>query len=250
MSMKSGNGIWSSSFAIAHRGASQLAPENTIAALMVAKAKGAAWVECDVQLTRDDVPVILHDTTLNRTTNTWGLLSATSFQKIQTLDAGSWFSTEFSHEPVPTLTDWLTACVKLKIGLNLEMKARSEKRAQRLAKMVAQTIQQCWTTDFSNLVISSANITCLTEIAKYYPSIKLGLIYSRHVSERVIQQLRIQHIISVHQPFSVFDAAYVAWLHSQKMFALAYTVNDPALADQLKQMRVDGIFTDNVALFQ
>src|SRR4051812_26195793 len=86
---------------IAHRGASSEAPENTLAALKLARGRGANWVEVDVKLTQDGVPILMHDDTLERTTDGTGKVADTSWATIQTLDAGSWFDKKFRGERVP-----------------------------------------------------------------------------------------------------------------------------------------------------
>lgn len=92
---------------ISHRGAAALAPENTLAAMRLAFDQGVDFVEADVQLTADGVPVLMHDPTLDRTTNGTGFVSDRTLAEVQALDAGSWFSPAFSGEPVPTLEAFL-----------------------------------------------------------------------------------------------------------------------------------------------
>lgn len=92
---------------ISHRGAAALAPENTLAAMRLAFDQGVDFVEADLQLTADGVPVLMHDPTLDRTTNGSGAVSAHTLADIQALDAGSWFSAAFAGEPVPTLEAFL-----------------------------------------------------------------------------------------------------------------------------------------------
>lgn len=94
---------------IAHRGAAALAPENTLAAMGVAFEQGVEFVEADLHLTADGVPVLMHDPTLDRTTSGSGEVSARSLAEVQTLDAGSWFDPAFAGEPVPTLEQFLDA---------------------------------------------------------------------------------------------------------------------------------------------
>src|SRR5476651_1884741 len=98
---------WPVSKLIAHRGASAVAPENTLIALEKAHELGAAWIEADVRLTLDNEVIIFHDDTLNRCTNGRGLVRKTPYSVIAGLDAGSWFSPAYAGEKVSTLDQWL-----------------------------------------------------------------------------------------------------------------------------------------------
>lgn len=240
---------WPCSFAIAHRGASQLAPENTIAALKAAKKAGAQWVECDIQLTKDHALVIFHDTTLTRTTNARGLLSTMDLKKLQTLDAGSWFSAEFKDECVPTLQTWLQVASQLKLGLNLEIKSNTKKESILLAEKIIDHLQKYWPAHSTTLLISSSNYFALMQIAQRAKSLPLGYICEKQLSEKEVVALVNANIVSVHQPFQLFHPGYIDLLHAHHLRALAYTVNDPACAQDLKARGIDGIFTDNEALF-
>ena len=141
--------------AIAHRGAPMLAPENTLAALRLAHSSGATWVECDVQLTRDDVPVIIHDETLDRTTNLSGKLCDYTYKQIQECDAGSWFSERFSSERIPTLTQWLQLAAELGLSINLELKGKYHFEV--FVKKVLQVIEEHWPDDQAFPLFSSFN---------------------------------------------------------------------------------------------
>src|SRR5258708_11793081 len=101
---------------IAHRGASAIAPENTLAAFRAAAVSGATWVEFDVSLTKDGRPVVFHDDLLDRTTDGTGLLAETPFEILTHLDAGSWFAPDFSGEMVPTLEEDLVTHAGLAMG--------------------------------------------------------------------------------------------------------------------------------------
>ncbi|MGJ0203390.1 glycerophosphodiester phosphodiesterase family protein [Leucobacter sp. gxy201] len=91
---------------IAHRGAAAVAPENTLAAARAGIAQGVEFLEVDAQLTADGVPVLMHDPTVERTTNGWGPIAQLTLAEVKTLDAGGWFSAEFAGEPVPTLEEF------------------------------------------------------------------------------------------------------------------------------------------------
>lgn len=240
---------WSLSFAIAHRGASQLAPENTISALKTAKKNGAKWVECDIQLTKDNVPVIFHDATLARTTSGHGFLSATHFSQLQTLDAGSWFSPEFKNERVPTLQEWLQTAAQLKLSLNLEIKSNTKKESIVLTESVITHLKNYWPTHSTTVFISSSNLFALMQMAQRAKSLPLGLISENVLTEKEIGKLMRANIISVHQPYKILNQHYIDRLHSHDLRVLAYTVNDLEIAHQLKSMGVDGIFTDNEKMF-
>ncbi len=92
---------------VAHRGAAALAPENTLAAFRIAIEQGAEFVETDVQLTADGVPVLMHDPKIDRTTNGHGSLATRTFEQLRALDAGGWFAPEFAGEQVPTFDEFV-----------------------------------------------------------------------------------------------------------------------------------------------
>src|SRR5579859_6338194 len=104
---------------IGHRGAAGLAPENTLAAIRAAAAAGARWVELDVQLTRDGVPVLLHDSTLERTTDGEGKVGDADLDALRRVDAGSWFAPRFLGQRVPTLAEAVAELGQLGLGANL-----------------------------------------------------------------------------------------------------------------------------------
>lgn len=106
---------------IAHRGASQSAPENTVAAMMKAVEAGADMVELDVQMTRDRRLVVFHDDALGRTTNLHGVLASNHYSHLRDLDAGGWFHPRFDGERIPLLTDIFRA-VPAALSINLELK--------------------------------------------------------------------------------------------------------------------------------
>src|SRR5687767_13229007 len=108
--------------AIAHRGFSSQAPENTLAAFDLALRNGFANIELDVQLTRDKVPVVLHDAKVERTTNGTGEVSNFNLADLRRLDAGSWFSPKYKGERIPTLEEVLKRYAG-KIHLHLELKS-------------------------------------------------------------------------------------------------------------------------------
>ncbi|MCX7120518.1 MAG: glycerophosphodiester phosphodiesterase family protein [Gammaproteobacteria bacterium] len=241
---------WPLSFAIAHRGASLLAPENTISALKKAKEQGAHSVECDIQLTRDQQPVIFHDETLARTSNGRGRLCDATLARIQALDAGTWFSADYKDERVPTLEEWLKTAANLKLNLNLEMKAISKKESITLATLLIDHLQKFWPAHSTSLLISSSNQFALMQVAERAKSLPLGFITEKILTEKNAVELNKANIVSVHQLHSQLNQKYIDMLHANDLNVLAYTINDLDRAKELQAMGVDGIFTDNDILFK
>src|SRR4051794_34519268 len=101
---------------IGHRGAKAYAPENTLAGIRTAAQQGARWVEVDVKLTRDGVPILMHDDTVDRTTNGKGAAATLDFAELRRLDAGAWFGPAFAGERIPTLEEALALVFDLDLG--------------------------------------------------------------------------------------------------------------------------------------
>src|SRR6185312_10188996 len=139
---------------IAHRGASALAPENTLAAFRKASEIGANWVEFDVMLTQDNEVVVIHDETLDRTTNGKGLVSDHPYRYLATLDAGSWFDPKFSEEKIPTLAQVIDTLRHYQLAANIEIKPAVGKEEETV-KRVLQVIDACWQSNMPAPLISS-----------------------------------------------------------------------------------------------
>ena len=157
---------------VAHRGASAAAPENTLAAFARAAEMGARWVECDVRLTADRVPVVIHDATLDRTTDLTGAVADRTVAAIARLDAGAWFGPACLGEPVPTLQATLDAATRHGLGLNVELKAESDAAASRTALAVVPLLAT-WP---GPLVVSSFAQPALATLARAAPALRLGLL--------------------------------------------------------------------------
>nr|WP_047153204.1 glycerophosphodiester phosphodiesterase family protein [Aneurinibacillus tyrosinisolvens] len=158
---------------VAHRGWSGQAPENTLAAIkMAANHPDIAMLEIDVQLSRDGIPVIIHDYTLERTTNGAGKVGDFTLKELKELDAGSWFSTAAAGEAIPTLEEVLQE-TRGKVKLNLEIK-RGGDWYPGIEKKVADLVRQYAME--SDVIMTSFNHETIHTLSKVAPSIKTGLI--------------------------------------------------------------------------
>jgi len=234
----------------AHRGASQLAPENTIPALQIAKDYGATWVECDLQLTQDGFVVIFHDDTLDRTTNGSGYLFETPYAEVALLDAGSWFDPRFAKTPVPLLAIWLQVAASLSLALNLELKVCSKEQAKQMALLLIQQLKQYWPAQLP-VLISSTDLDVLMQVDLLSQgTLPLALISDEQMSKSQMEALHAQGFFSVHHQADCLTKSYVASLHEHGFQVYAYTVNDSQAVTRLKEVcGIDGVFTDNAQLF-
>ena len=157
---------------IAHRGASAHAPENTLAAFRLALANGADGIELDVMLSADQELVVIHDDTLDRTTNGHGQVGSTPIAGIRELDAGGWLNEEFKGEPVPLL-DEVFAEFGGKFLINVELKNYKTPKDQ-LPELVVALIKKHGLSD--GVLLSSFNARNLPRTKKLAPEIRTGLL--------------------------------------------------------------------------
>ena len=124
---------------VAHRGYSTIAPENTLAAYRLAKEKGFTTVECDVSFTSDGVAVLLHDSTIDRTSNGSGSIANMTLEQVRQYDFGSWKSSEYVGEKIPTFEEFLSLCKNLSLHPYIEIKeGATQSEVESLVTMVAR----------------------------------------------------------------------------------------------------------------
>ena len=126
-----------------HRGAAASAPENTLAGIRRAAACGVSWVEFDVKLTADGVPVLMHDDSLKRTTGRDALASDLSFAEFKALDAGGWFGPDFAGERVPSLAETLALLLELGMLPNIEIKPSPGEEAETVTRTI-EVLERTW----------------------------------------------------------------------------------------------------------
>ena len=226
---------------IGHRGAKESAPENTLASLREAARQGAAWVEVDVMLTRDRVPVLIHDDTLERTTSGAGPVPELTLAELKALDAGSWFDPRFAGETVPTLEEALGLLSKLGLGLNLEIKPYPGQDVP-TAEAALDLLKRLWPAGLP-LLVSSFEVPCLEVARDLAPDIPRGYLLWDPLADWAAIADRIgAATLNVHQDRQTAES--VAAYRATGRPVLAYTVNDAARARTLFGWGVAGIFTD------
>ncbi|MFO7952912.1 MAG: glycerophosphodiester phosphodiesterase [Bacillota bacterium] len=226
---------------IAHRGASSLAPENTVAAFDRAVEAGANGIEFDVQLSKDGIPVVIHDENLERTTTGSGPVKKQVLSDLKSLDAGSWFANDFSGETILTLEELLIRYKDSGFLFNIELK-NNHTAYPGLEKKVLQCIEKYHLAD--RVLISSFNHNSLITCRRLDPAIRTGLLYLEEIKEPW-HYARSIGCYSVHPLFIYLqDQATLGGFKFHHIPLYPWTVNDPAQMQNLAAEEVEAIITD------
>ncbi len=238
---------WPYPFWIAHRGAGRLAPENTLAAFRLGAAHGYRMFECDAKLSADGVPFLLHDATLERTTNGHGTAGELPWRELAQLDAGGWHSRQHAGEPLPTLHNLARWCLANRHLLDIEIKPTPGLEAA-TGRAVAELAARLWQGTPVPPLLTSFRPEALQAAQQAAPQLPRGLLLDQLWDgwDRVAQQLHCAAVICNH---ALWDAALVAQVKALGLRALSYTVNDEWAAERLIRLGTDGIVTDRVDLF-
>lgn len=227
---------------IGHRGAMAYAPENTAASFREAKARGSSWVEFDVRLSRDGVPVLIHDATLNRTTNGRGRLAAHDLASLASLDAGGWFAADFAGERILTLAEAVALLGELGLGANIELKPTRRHQAA-MAKAVVDVLAARWPGQLPAPLLSSFDRKVLAALAALDTPWPRGYI-AKSLPRRwhaAVQRLGCR---SVHCAQQRLTEAQAKAVKEAGLALAAYTVNDAERARTLFGWGVDAVFSD------
>ena len=227
---------------IAHRGLSAAYPENTLLAFRKAKEAGLNWVEFDVMLSADEELIVIHDETLQRTTNGVGSVNDYSYAQLKEFDAGSWFSPKFKSERIPTLQEVVELLNQLRLCANIEIKAQAGYEALTV-RNVLHTLKTHWNSTTSQPLISSFSVEILQQVRKQSATSLVGFLMHewRDDWQRVADDLQA---VTVNVNCDVLTAARVDGIKATNRLVLSYTVNNKEKASQLYGWGVDAVFSD------
>jgi glycerophosphoryl diester phosphodiesterase len=232
---------------IAHRGAGKLAPENTLAALRVGAAHGYRMYECDVKLSADGVPFLLHDATLQRTSDGQGVAGELTWAALSQLDAGRWHSRAYAGEPLPTLQAIARHCLHNRHLLNIEIKP-TPGTERHTGEVVAREAARLWADSTVPPLLTSFQPEALEGARSSAPQLPRGLLLDT-LPSGWLQKAQALGCVAVVCNHALWDAETVAQTHGAGLRCLCYTVNDEWAAQRLLTLGVDGIITDRVDLF-
>ena len=228
---------------IAHRGANVDAPENTLIAIELAAQQGATWIEVDLHLTADRQIIVIHDETLNRTTDGNGRVLDKTLAQLQQLDAGSWFANEFVGERLPSLEQLIKVLEHFKLNVNLEIKADAGMEGE-TSEVTAKILQQHWPANKSLPLISSFSSLALETMQRVAPHLPRGLLLEKWAGKDSATLATKLDCVTVNLSRRYVDAASVDSIKALNKTIMIYTVNQPTQARELFAMGVDAIFTD------
>lgn len=232
---------------IAHRGAGRLAPENTLAAFRLGACHGYRAFECDVKLSADGVPFLLHDDTLQRTTSGQGRAGELTWGELSKLDAGGWHSRAYAGEAPPSL-DAIGRFVRANGHLlNIEIKPTPGLEA-RTGTVVADTVLRAWAGAAVPPLLSSFQPTSLAAAGQAQPALPRALLLDK-LWDGWFDRAQALGCVAVVTEHKLMDAALISLLHGAGLRALCYTVNDIADAERLQGLGIDGLITDAVDRF-
>ena len=228
----------------AHRGAGKLAPENTLAAMRVGHTHGYRMVEFDVKLSGDGVTFLLHDNTLDRTTDGHGRADAFTWSELAKLDAGSWHSAAFAGEPLPTLSAIARWTIANDVACNIEIKPVPG-RERDTGAAVALDAAALWRAAPVPPLLSSFSEEALAAARAVAPDLGRALLVERLPADWAAQLSRLA-CIALDVDYRELDAGIIAAAHQSGYKVLTYTPNDPHAVAQLAAGGVDVIITDAI----
>lgn len=224
--------------AIAHRGASGYAPENTFAAFRRAVAQGISFIETDLHLTRDAHFVAIHDETVDRTTNGHGSIHDMTLAEVRRLDAGSWFGSEFMGERIPTLEEILEFTKKHDVVFYLELKPSGFWGGEHALISALRD-----TGEIPRCVVISFDPAILAALRKIEPTLMTGLLHDGKTEgpfEKAVEigarQLAVRG--------DLITANFIEKARKRDLQVVCWTVNSPAHMRMLASAGVDGIMSD------
>lgn len=228
----------------AHRGVSGLRPENTMASFREAADRGLTWIETDVDILGDGTPILIHDTTLDRTTNSSGSYYGLTQADLANIDAGSWFGPTYAGERIPTLHELVDFMNETGMNANIEFKS-NEAGARMSHLLVDNVLKELERLDGPELIISSFNHLLLREIKTKAPELPIGALFVKDNLwpdwRSILELLEADYI---HPDSDGLTPEMVHAFREAGYGVNVWTVNNPARANELFNWGVTGVFSD------
>ncbi|PJZ71330.1 glycerophosphodiester phosphodiesterase [Leptospira perolatii] len=231
---------------IAHRGYSGLYPENTILAFKKAIEANANWIELDISLSKDREVIVLHDDTLDRTTNLKGMASDFNCAELAKAEAGTWKDSKFTGEGVPTLWEVWDLVANSSSGLNVEIKSSAYEPGVKKDSIEAKVIRYAEDKKLlQRTLFSSFSWDSLAKIRELCTDAKIGILVGDNTPwEEALDIAFRLNAVSINLPFVSLTSEIVSSIHQEGFLVLSYTLNSEEEIRSGLLAGVDGIFTN------
>ena len=241
--------MWSYPKIVAHRGGGSLAPENTLAAMQCGLDYGFHAVEFDVMLSKDGVPVLMHDHEFGRTVRGEGEVAATLAEDLLKMDAGSWFDSRFEQVLVPSYEEVFKFCQRHQIWMNVEIKPAPghEEQTGTVVAAVTQALLRQLGTEAVPPLFSSFSFAALLCAKQQAPEIARGYLVDNHEANWE-SSLNALDAIALHTNHKNLTPEWAAQVKKAGFGLFCYTVNSPQRASEIFGWGVDGFCTDRIDL--
>lgn len=229
---------------IGHRGAGGLAPENTLASINEAFSAGLSFIEIDVKISKDRIPVLLHDDNLERTTNGSGLCHNFNYNELLKLDAGSWFNKKYKDEKILSLSKCLDYLYKKKLNVNIELKPNKGKEEENI-NCIKDLMKL--KKNIPEYFFSSFDIKSLEYVEKELPLVSRSLLIEKssiYTKKDILDLCDKFKCFCVGLEFNMVNNEIVSYLKKRNLTVTVFTVNEKIIANNIFSLGVDSIFTD------
>jgi len=224
----------------AHRGASKYAPENTMPAFQLAYEMKADGIETDVQLTKDNIPILIHDEVLDRTTDGTGFVKDYTFAELKKLDAGSWFPGDFTNTKLISLEEFLEWIQYKPLYLNVELK-NNKIDYENLETIVFDMVKKYELMD--RTTISTFNIKSVKRLKHLNHKIEIAYLTSKQ-DKNLVTEAKAMGANAIHIHYKLLNRSLIKKSREYKMNVRVYTVNQYFLMKKCYHLGCTGIFTD------
>ena len=231
----------------AHRGGGSLAPENTLAAVRLGQELGYRAHEVDVKLSRDNVAMLLHDATLERTTTGKGRAADFLWEALRALDAGGWHSAQFRGEPLASFEETAKLLRSQGTMANVEIKPTPGLERE-TGTRVAQLAREYWKGSVTPPLLSSFSFDALMAAKEAAPELPRGWLTDEFGVDDW-KRLADLDAVSLHADHKKFTPDRIAGVQAKGYRVMLYTINDASVAQRFLEAGVDGLFTDNLREF-
>lgn len=230
---------------IAHRGAGKHAPENTLSAMREGAAQGYKMFEYDAKLSQDGVAILLHDDSVDRTSNGSGLASQLSLAELLNLDFGAWHGPKYAGEPLLTLSGMANFCIPRNLHSNIEIKPNLGLEAQTGAA-IAHSAAMLWANTPQQPLLSSFSITALRAAKLAAPHLPLAWLIDEELDTNWLDTARDLQVVALNLNDKHVSADHIQQVKSEGYSVCVWTANDPTRVQQLLRWGCNSVITDAI----